>query len=299
MSVIPDNLKNLEESTKFNNVEMFESFDIESFLSGKVLAVEKVLVDSHIKLELRIVKDNTIYNEETEINANKDKLITAILHDDIVNDVNIVDIIGNEVTINNIDSEDALVYGINCLQLTVKDIDIKNHKIEDFKQRESFTKVDYRLVKMNLFKTFNSNKFLNSYEMKLLTIYPQNPTTARAIILITSDLTNVKNDLSNVGKTFGLKVELSNIRDIPLEFIIGNKDIHRDNILGNLSGMTVKNNQVLLTADTIRLTDNNNSIVIGKDTNTHTDNSLNKDMNTNINNHTNSTISNNVNNIFK
>ncbi|MBI5973962.1 hypothetical protein [Staphylococcus caledonicus] len=299
MSVIPDNLKNLEESTKFNNVEMFESFDIESFLSGKVLAVEKVLVDSHIKLELRIVKDNTIYNEETEINANKDKLITAILHDDIVNDVNIVDIIGNEVTINNIDSEDALVYGINCLQLTVKDIDIKNHKIEDFKQRESFTKVDYRLVKMNLFKTFNSNKFLNSYEMKLLTIYPQNPTTARAIILITSDLTNVENDLSNVGKTFGLKVELSNVRDIPLEFIIGNKDIHRDNILGNLSGMTVKNNQVLLTADKIRLTDNNNSIVIGKDTNIHTDNSLNKDMNTNINNHTNSTISNSVNNIFK
>lgn len=283
MSIVPNTLQNLEDSTKMNNVELFESFDIESFLSGKTLAVEKVVVDSHIKLELKIVKDQTLYNDESDLDVNKDKIITAILHKDIASSVNIVDIIGNEVDIKNINPDDARVYGINCLQITVKDIDIKNHKIEGFKQRKSFTKADYKLMKMNLFKTFNSNKFINSYRLKLLTIYPQNPTTARAIILITDDLTNVDNSLSNVGKTFSLKVELSNVRDIPLEFIIGNKDIDRDNILGSLSGMTVKNNQVLLTADRIQISDNGKNIVIGKD----------------VSSHINNTVSTNVNNIYK
>lgn len=283
MSIFPNTLQNLEDSTKMNNVELFESFDIESFLSGKTLAVEKVVVDSHIKLELKIVKDQTLYNDESDLDVNKDKIITAILHKDIASSVNIVDIIGNEVDIKNINPDDARVYGINCLQITVKDIDIKNHKIEGFKQRKSFTKADYKLMKMNLFKTFNSNKFINSYRLKLLTIYPQNPTTARAIILITDDLTNVDNSLSNVGKTFSLKVELSNVRDIPLEFIIGNKDIDRDNILGSLSGMTVKNNQVLLTADRIQISDNGKNIVIGKD----------------VSSHINNTVSTNVNNIYK
>lgn len=283
MSIVPNTLQNLEDSTKMNNVELFESFDIESFLSGKTLAVEKVVVDSHIKLELKIVKDQTLYNDESDLDVNKDKIITAILHKDIASSVNIVDIIGNEVDIKNINPDDARVYGINCLQITVKDIDIKNHKIEGFKQRKSFTKADYKLMKMNLFKTFNSNKFINSYRLKLLTIYPQNPTTARAIILITDDLTNVDNSLSNIGKTFSLKVELSNVRDIPLEFIIGNKDIDRDNILGSLSGMTVKNNQVLLTADRIQISDNGKNIVIGKD----------------VSSHINNTVSTNVNNIYK
>ncbi|WP_180548846.1 hypothetical protein [Staphylococcus haemolyticus] len=287
MSKIPNNLQNLEDSIKINNVELFESFDIESFLNGKILAVEKVVVDSHIKLELRIVKDRTLYNDETEEDANKNKIITAILHKDIANSVNIVDIIGNEVYINNINPDDALVYGINCLQVTVKDIEIRNHKIEGFEQRTSFTKADYRLMKMNLFKTFNSNKFISSYRLKLLTVYPQNPTTARALILITEDLTNVDSSLSNVGKTFSLKVELSNVRDIPLEFVIGNKDIDRNNILGNLSGMTVKNNQVLLTADKIQINDNGNNIIIGK--------GLSKDAS----NHINSNVSNNENNIYK
>ncbi|HGO3175290.1 TPA: hypothetical protein ACK0X5_002670 [Staphylococcus aureus] len=287
MSEIPNNLQNLEDSIKINNVELFESFDIESFLNGKILAVEKVVVDSHIKLELRIVKDRTLYNDETEEDANKNKIITAILHKDIANSVNIVDIIGNEVYINNINPDDALVYGINCLQVTVKDIEIRNHKIEGFKQRTSFTKADYRLMKMNLFKTFNSNKFISSYRLKLLTVYPQNPTTARALILITEDLTNVDSSLSNVGKTFSLKVELSNVRDIPLEFVIGNKDIDRNNILGNLSGMTVKNNQVLLTADKIQINDNGNNIIIGK--------GVSKDAS----NHINSNVSNNENNIYK
>ncbi|HDJ2428496.1 TPA: hypothetical protein PPW25_002767, partial [Staphylococcus aureus] len=285
MSEIPNNLQNLEDSMKINNVELFESFDIESFLNGKILAVEKVVVDSHIKLELRIVKDRTLYNDETEEDANKNKIITAILHKDIANSVNIVDIIGNEVYINNINPDDALVYGINCLQVTVKDIEIRNHKIEGFEQRTSFTKADYRLMKMNLFKTFNSNKFISSYRLKLLTVYPQNPTTARALILITEDLTNVDSSLSNVGKTFSLKVELSNVRDIPLEFVIGNKDIDRNNILGNLSGMTVKNNQVLLTADKIQINDNGNNIIIGK--------GVSKDAS----NHINSNVSNNENNI--
>lgn len=287
MSEIPNNLQNLEDSIKINNVELFESFDIESFLNGKILAVEKVVVDSHIKLELRIVKDRTLYNDETEEDANKNKIITAILHKDIANSVNIVDIIGNEVYINNINPDDALVYGINCLQVTVKDIEIRNHKIEGFEQRTSFTKADYRLMKMNLFKTFNSNKFISSYRLKLLTVYPQNPTTARALILITEDLTNVDSSLSNVGKTFSLKVELSNVRDIPLEFVIGNKDIDRNNILGNLSGMTVKNNQVLLTADKIQINDNGNNIIIGK--------CVSKDAS----NHINSNVSNNENNIYK
>ncbi|MFH0717577.1 hypothetical protein WMC59_12390 [Staphylococcus delphini] len=287
MSEIPNNLQNLEDSMKINNVELFESFDIESFLNGKILAVEKVVVDSHIKLELRIVKDRTLYNDETEEDANKNKIITAILHKDIANSVNIVDIIGNEVYINNINPDDALVYGINCLQVTVKDIEIRNHKIEGFEQRTRFTKADYRLMKMNLFKTFNSNKFISSYRLKLLTVYPQNPTTARALILITEDLTNVDSSLSNVGKTFSLKVELSNVRDIPLEFVIGNKDIDRNNILGNLSGMTVKNNQVLLTADKIQINDNGNNIIIGK--------GVSKDAS----NHINSNVSNNENNIYK
>lgn len=287
MSEIQNNLQNLEDSMKINNVELFESFDIESFLNGKILAVEKVVVDSHIKLELRIVKDRTLYNDETEEDANKNKIITAILHKDIANSVNIVDIIGNEVYINNINPDDALVYGINCLQVTVKDIEIRNHKIEGFEQRTSFTKADYRLMKMNLFKTFNSNKFISSYRLKLLTVYPQNPTTARALILITEDLTNVDSSLSNVGKTFSLKVELSNVRDIPLEFVIGNKDIDRNNILGNLSGMTVKNNQVLLTADKIQINDNGNNIIIGK--------GVSKDAS----NHINSNVSNNENNIYK
>ncbi|HCZ0964287.1 TPA: hypothetical protein PQ873_002815, partial [Staphylococcus aureus] len=284
MSEIPNNLQNLEDSMKINNVELFESFDIESFLNGKILAVEKVVVDSHIKLELRIVKDRTLYNDETEEDANKNKIITAILHKDIANSVNIVDIIGNEVYINNINPDDALVYGINCLQVTVKDIEIRNHKIEGFEQRTSFTKADYRLMKMNLFKTFNSNKFISSYRLKLLTVYPQNPTTARALILITEDLTNVDSSLSNVGKTFSLKVELSNVRDIPLEFVIGNKDIDRNNILGNLSGMTVKNNQVLLTADKIQINDNGNNIIIGKGVSKDASNHINSNVSNNENN---------------
>ncbi|PWZ94296.1 hypothetical protein DD865_12630, partial [Staphylococcus pseudintermedius] len=226
MSNIPNNLTTLENSINLNNVELFESFDIKSFLNGKRLAVEKIFVDSHIKLELRIIEDNTIYSETDEIDevdANKDKVITTILHEDIANKINIVDIIGNEVIINNINPDDVLVYGINCLQLTVKDIVIKDYKIEGFKQRNNITKVDYRLMKMNRFKTFNTQKFLSSYDMRLLTVYPQNPTTARAIILITNDLIN--SEFSNVGKTFSIKVNLAAVSDIPLEFLIGNKTI--------------------------------------------------------------------------
>ncbi|EGQ2790706.1 hypothetical protein NZZ89_002601 [Staphylococcus pseudintermedius] len=268
MSNISSNLTTLENSISLNNVELYESFDIKSFLNGKRLAVEKIFVDSHIKLELRIIEDNTIYSEIDEIdevNANKDKVITAILHEDIANKINIVDIIGNEVIINNINSDDALVYGINCLQLTVKDIVIKDYKIEGFKQRNNITKVDYRLMKMNRFKTFNTQKFLSSYDMRLLTVYPQNPTTARAIILITNDLTN--NELSNVGKTFSIKVNLAAVRDIPLEFLIGNKTITSNDISGNLTGMTVKNNQVLLTADNLQITVNGQKVLLGIDTN--------------------------------
>ncbi|HCT0455909.1 TPA: hypothetical protein LQP09_002397 [Staphylococcus pseudintermedius] len=268
MSNIPNNPTTLENSINLNNVELFESFDIKSFLNGKRLAVEKIFVDSHIKLELRIIEDNTIYSETDEIDevdANKDKVITTILHEDIANKINIVDIIGNEVIINNINPDDVLVYGINCLQLTVKDIVIKDYKIEGFKQRNNITKVDYRLMKMNRFKTFNTQKFLSSYDMRLLTVYPQNPTTARAIILITNDLIN--SEFSNVGKTFSIKVNLAAVRDIPLEFLIGNKTITFNDISGNLTGMTVKNNQVLLTADNLQITVNGQKVILGIDTN--------------------------------
>ncbi|HGX1293527.1 TPA: hypothetical protein ACNSFF_002817, partial [Staphylococcus aureus] len=277
MSNIPSNLDTLENSINLNNVELFESFDIKSFLNGKRLAVEKIFVDSHIKLELRIIEDNTTYSEIDEVDANKDKVITAILHEDIANKVNIVDIIGNEVIINNINSDDTLVYGINCLQLTVKDIDIKDYKVEGFKQRNNITKVDYRLMKMNRFKTFNTQKFLSSYEMRLLTVYPQNPTTARAIILITNDLTN--SELSNVGKTFSIKVNLAAVRDIPLEFLIGNKTITLNDISGNLTGMTVKNNQVLLTADNLQITVNGQKVLLGEDTNNKISNNFNNSLN--------------------
>ncbi|HHD0930915.1 hypothetical protein J2K72_14330 [Staphylococcus aureus] len=261
MSVIPDKLSTLEESTYFNNVELFESFDINAFLKGKRLAVEKIFIDSHIKLELKIIEDRTIYNDNYDNNVNQDKVITAILHQDIVNKLNIVDIIGNEVVINNVNCDDVIIYGINCLQLTVKDISIKKNKVEGFKQRNNITKVDYRLMKMNHFKTFNTQKFLYSYEMKLLTVYPQNPTTARAIVLVTNDLTN--SDSTNVGKTFSIKVNLKNVREIPLEFLIGNKVITINDILGNLSGVTVKNNQVLLTADGIQITVNEEKLIVG------------------------------------
>ncbi|HBH8925096.1 TPA: hypothetical protein PB369_002773, partial [Staphylococcus aureus] len=259
--VIPDKLSTLEESTYFNNVELFESFDINAFLKGKRLAVEKIFIDSHIKLELKIIEDRTIYNDNYDNNVNQDKVITAILHQDIVNKLNIVDIIGNEVVINNVNCDDVIIYGINCLQLTVKDISIKKNKVEGFKQRNNITKVDYRLMKMNHFKTFNTQKFLYSYEMKLLTVYPQNPTTARAIVLVTNDLTN--SDSTNVGKTFSIKVNLKNVREIPLEFLIGNKVITINDILGNLSGVTVKNNQVLLTADGIQITVNEEKLIVG------------------------------------
>ncbi|HHS2979117.1 TPA: hypothetical protein ACTEOU_002798, partial [Staphylococcus argenteus] len=259
--VIPDKLSTLEESTYFNNVELFESFDINAFLKGKRLAVEKIFIDSHIKLELKIIEDRTIYNDNYDNNVNQDKVITAILHQDIVNKLNIVDIIGNEVVINNVNCDDVIIYGINCLQLTVKDIIIKKNKVEGFKQRNNITKVDYRLMKMNHFKTFNTQKFLYSYEMKLLTVYPQNPTTARAIVLVTNDLTN--SDSTNVGKTFSIKVNLKNVREIPLEFLIGNKVITINDILGNLSGVTVKNNQVLLTADGIQITVNEEKLIVG------------------------------------
>ncbi|KIR10386.1 hypothetical protein TP70_02040 [Staphylococcus microti] len=278
---------NLEASIKLNNVELFETFDINAFLKDKRLVVEKVLVDSHIKLELRIIEDHTKYNENTDIDVNKNKVITAILHDDIVNKVNILDIIGNEVSLNHINSEDVLVYGINCLQVTVRDIDVKNQKVDNFKPKDKFTKAEYRLMKMNYFKIFDAQKFLSSYNMKLLTVYPQNPITARAIILITDDFTNCA--LSNIGKTFDLKVPLTNVREIPLEFVRGNKDITIDNILGSLSGMTVKNNQVLLTADTLQLTENGQKIVVGKETSSK----VNDKQHDNSNNITSNSLNNN------
>ncbi|MFW3634579.1 hypothetical protein [Staphylococcus caprae] len=290
-----NSLENLEESTKLYDVEEFETFDIEGFLKDKRLAVEKVLVDSHVKLEVRIFKDNTFYSESSDSNVNKDKIITVILDDSIVNKVNIVNIIGNEVELKNVKYDDILIYGINCLQITTKDIDIKEHKFEGFRQRESFTKVDHRLMKMNHFKVFNAHKFLSSYEMKLLTVYPQNPTTARALVLITDDLSD-SNNQSNVGKTFSIKINLSSVRDIPLDFLIGNTPISIDNVKGNLTGMTVKNNQVLLTADMLHISKDEKNIYVGINVNKDVNNNVNKDVNNNVNKDVNNNVNKDVNN---
>ncbi|WP_267239591.1 hypothetical protein, partial [Staphylococcus aureus] len=294
MTNILNSLENLEESTKLCDVEEFETFDIEGFLKDKRLAVEKVLVDSHVKLEVRIFKDNTFYSESSDSNVNKDKIITVILNDAIVNKVNIVNIIGNEVELKNVKYDDILIYGINCLQITTKDIDIKEHKFEGFRQRESFTKVDHRLMKMNHFKVFNAHKFLSSYEMKLLTVYPQNPTTARALILITDDLSD-SNNQSNVGKTFSIKINLSSVRDIPLDFLIGNTPISIDNVKGNLSGMTVKNNQVLLTADMLQISKDGKNIYVGSNVNNNVNKDVNNNVNKDVNNNVNKDVNNNVN----
>lgn len=285
------NHQDLESSSKLNDIEKFETFDINSFLEHKRLAVEKVIVDSHIKLEARIVEDNTRYKDEDNANVNVDKVITFIIHENIANQINIVNIIGREIEVKELSNDDAFLYGINSLKVMVKNIDIKEDKIEGFKQRSKFTKADYRLVKMNQFKTFDYNKFLSSYDMDILTIYPQSPTTARVIIIITDDY-NEDENISNVGKTFSIKIEMPKVRDIPLALLIDNKRFTIDNLYGHITGMIVKNNQVLLTADALIVESDNQTFTVGDTDPT----SVNKDVSNNANIDTNNNISNYMNN---
>ncbi|MGO1989365.1 hypothetical protein [Mammaliicoccus vitulinus] len=291
MTTVNRNYQDLESSSKLNDIEKFETFDINSFLEHKRLAVEKVIVDSHIKLEARIVEDNTRYKDEDNANVNVDKVITFIIHENIADQINIVNIIGREIEVKELSNDDAFLYGINSLKVMVKNINIKEDKIEGFKQRSKFTKADYRLVKMNQFKTFDYNKFLSSYDMDILTIYPQSPTTARVIIIITDDY-NEDENTSNVGKTFSIKIEMPKVRDIPLALLTDNKRFTIENLYGHITGMIVKNNQVLLTADALIVESDNQTFTVGDTDPTN----VNKDVSNNANVDTNTNISNYMNN---
>lgn len=286
MAIINSNYPDLESSSNLNDIDKFEAFDINSFLDNKRLAVEKVIVDSHIKLEARIVEDNTHYKDEDNTNNNVGKIITFVIHEAIASKINIVNIIGREIEVKDLSNDDAHVYGINSLRVMVKNIEIKEDKIEGFKQRAKLTKVDYRLVKMNQFKTFDYNKFLTSYDMKILTIYPQSTTTARVIVIITDDL-NEDESSSNKGKTFSIKIELPKVRDIPLELLFGNKPFTIDNLHGHLSGVIVKNNQVLLNAEKLSIEVDNQTFTVGGVVHEDVNKSVNKDVNKSLNNNSN------------
>ncbi|MEY8601905.1 hypothetical protein [Staphylococcus shinii] len=298
MAIINSNYPDLESSSNLNDIDKFEAFDINSFLDNKRLAVEKVIVDSHIKLEARIVEDNTHYKDEDNTNNNVGKIITFVIHEAIASKINIVNIIGREIEVKDLSNDDAHVYGINSLRVMVKNIEIKEDKIEGFKQRAKLTKVDYRLVKMNQFKTFDYNKFLTSYDMKILTIYPQSTTTARVIVIITDDL-NEDESSSNKGKTFSIKIELPKVRDIPLELLFGNKPFTIDNLHGHLSGVIVKNNQVLLNAEKLSIEVDNQTFTVGgvvhEDVNKNVNNDVNNNSNSFTNSYTNTDTSNNIN----
>lgn len=298
MAIINSNYPDLESSSNLNDIDKFEAFDINSFLDNKRLAVEKVIVDSHIKLEARIVEDNTHYKDEDNTNNNVGKIITFVIHEAIASKINIVNIIGREIEVKDLSNDDAHVYGINSLRVMVKNIEIKEDKIEGFKQRAKLTKVDYRLVKMNQFKTFDYNKFLTSYDMKILTIYPQSTTTARVIVIITDDL-NEDESSSNKGKTFSIKIELPKVRDIPLELLFGNKPFTIDNLHGHLSGVIVKNNQVLLNAEKLSIEVDNQTFTVGgvvhEDVNKNVNNDVNKSSNNKSNSNTNTDTNNNLN----
>ncbi|MFW0762096.1 hypothetical protein [Staphylococcus cohnii] len=297
MAIINSNYPDLESSSNLNDIDKFEAFDINSFLDNKRLAVEKVIVDSHIKLEARIVEDNTHYKDEDNTNNNVGKIITFVIHEAIASKINIVNIIGREIEVKDLSNDDAHVYGINSLRVMVKNIEIKEDKIEGFKQRAKLTKVDYRLVKMNQFKTFDYNKFLTSYDMKILTIYPQSTTTARVIVIITDDL-NEDESSSNKGKTFSIKIELPKVRDIPLELLFGNKPFTIDNLHGHLSGVIVKNNQVLLNAEKLSIDVDNQTFTVGgvvhEDVNKEVNKDISNNTNINTNNSTNTETSNNT-----
>lgn len=295
MTTVNHNYQDLESSSKLNDIEKFETFDINSFLEHKRLAVEKVIVDSHIKLEARIVEDNTRYKDEDNANVNVDKVITFIIHENIADQINIVNIIGREIEVKELSNDDAFLYGINSLKVMVKNINIKEDKIEGFKQRSKFTKADYRLVKMNQFKTFDYNKFLSSYDMDILTIYPQSPTTARVIIIITDDY-NEDENTSNVGKTFSIKIEMPKVRDIPLALLTDNKRFTIENLYGHITGMIVKNNQVLLTADALIVESDNQTFTVGDTDPTNVNKDVSNNSNVDTNNNTINYMNNNTNN---
>ena len=101
MAIINSNYPDLESSSNLNDIDKFEAFDINSFLDNKRLAVEKVIVDSHIKLEARIVEDKTQYKDEDNTNSNVGKIITFVIHETTASKINIVNIIGREIEVKD------------------------------------------------------------------------------------------------------------------------------------------------------------------------------------------------------
>ncbi|EZV57640.1 hypothetical protein V074_02595 [Staphylococcus aureus 2010-60-1240-1] len=303
MSIINEKFPDLESSSKLIDINRFETIDINSFISGKSLVIEKVEVDEHIKFDVRITSDNTLYKEEKDKEANLNKVLTLQVDDSVANDINIVNIIGCEIILKNLSNEDATIYGNNALKVKIKDFTISPEKIEGFKQKNNLTVADHRLSKINQYKTFDAYKFLKLHQMKILTIYAQSPTTARIIAIITDDK---KRELeSNKGKTFSIKIEMPKVRDIPLELLIGNKPFSLENVKGTITGMIVKNNQVLLSADAFEYKDGNEIYSIGslnesnpinKDANKNLSNSSSKDINTISNNSSSKELNRNTNN---
>src|SRR5699024_8381363 len=235
METLNLNNENLESSFALNNISSFESFVISKFLEDKILAVEKVQVDTHIKLEIRIVEDNTVYADNDKNLSNTNKIITFIIDDSIAEYINIVNIIGKQVVVGNLSNAEPYIYGVNSLKVVVDDIDILDNKIPDFNQRTKLNKTDYKivknknnkiieikqiiklnktdykLIKTNGFKSFDHNKFLSTYKMNILTIYPQSPKVARAIIIITDTHDDTDESRTNIGKTFSIKLEMDEV----------------------------------------------------------------------------------------
>lgn len=266
--------KSLDETLSLNNIEKFQDFDTELFLKDKILAIEKVIVDTHIKILVRIIEDNTIYEYNPKNLNNTDKIITLIIDENIAEYINIVNVIGKKVEVKEISNNSSNITDINSLSVKVNDIDIKDESIENFRQKNKINKNDYKLVKTTQFKKFNYNNFLNHYKMNILTIYPQSPKVARIIILITDSHYQESESESNIGKTFSIKIEMDKKRNIPLHLLIGNKEFKKENLIGKVSGTIVKNNQVLLFAETLKINHDNNTYIIN---NNKVD--INKDIN--------------------
>lgn len=253
---------NLEDSSKLNGVDNFEVFDSYNFFKDKLLVIEKVIVDSHIKLQVRIVEDNTNYNNNNDDkNVNADKVVSLLVSNKLTNRLNIVGIVGNKVTLPDNKFSKAKIGNDNSLEVEIDDINI-SEKPQGFEQSQNITKAEYKLTKLSQFKSFDVKRFLNSYEMEILTVYPQLPTIARCVVVITDDITN-DHEISNVGKVFSIKVELEKNRDIPLELIAGRHQLKESNLQGKISGVIVKHNQVLLNADNLNIDVNGTNYSLG------------------------------------
>lgn len=299
MTIINKNYSDLESSSKLRGLCRFETFDINSFICDKHLVIEKVEVDEHINFEVRIYSDETVYNDDKDYGANKDKIITLQVDSSMSNDVNIVNIIGHTIVLKDLHNSDAVIYGNNALKVNIKRFAISPDKLSEYIPTNNLTVADYKLSKLNQYKAFDSEKFLSEHQMKILTIYAQSPTTARIIAIITDDGIEDETE-TNVGKTFSIRIEMNKVRDIPLELLIGNKSFHKENLKGNINGIIVKKNQVLLDADAFKIVENEKEYTIGNkdtlnNTNSYINNNMNKDMNKDVSSITNSSTNTNVN----